>query len=364
MQWLETSVRYMISLIGLSEQSDQIWEVFLYQFLLSITELSISFLLILFIVQYFMTFINADKIREKIEEVPPVLAHILAAIFGAVTPFCTCSGVPIFAGFMKSGVPAGVAFSFLITSPLVNTIALAGLWTVFGAKVAILYVFFGLVAGVLGGMILARFNVEELLLRKFQAKTCCGTEESPCCDDAKTNQECCESKETDCCDDAKTNQECCDNEEVENTEAVIPPRNRIKDAWLESVNIVLPVIPYLVIGSAIGIAITMGFSEEFVESLANYSPIVTIPLAILLGAPIYTSTIAILPVITSLYAKGLGIGVTFALLMSIGGMSFPEWSLLAGMMKKKLLFLFILVTGLLIMTISYLFTILEFFQII
>ncbi|MGL4388048.1 MAG: permease, partial [Brevinema sp.] len=100
--------------------------------------------------------------------------------------------------------------------------------------------------------------------------------------------------------------------------------SRIKDSWKETWNIISPVIPYLFIGSAIGIWITMEFSQEWIFSFSNYNPIFIIPVSIFIGAPIYTSTIAILPVIKSLYEQGLGLEVSFALLMSIGGMSFPE----------------------------------------
>ncbi|MGL5254370.1 MAG: permease [Brevinema sp.] len=337
MQFLENIMRYIISSIGLSEQSESIWEVFLAKFLLSVSELLILFMIILFIVQYLMTFINPEKIKNQISKVSPLLAHIFAAIFGAITPFCTCSGVPVFAGLIKTGIPTGVAFSFLITSPLVNTIALAGLWTIFGAKVAILYVIFGLGAGILGGMILSFFKIDTMLVSNLsQTQSCCSGE-------TKNTTSCCSSESNSCC-------------------STPAPSNRLKDSWKETWSIISPVIPYLLIGSAIGIWITMGFSKELISSLSNYNRIITVPLAIIIGAPIYTSTISILPVIGSLHEQGLGIGVCFALLMSVGGMSFPEWTLLAGIMKRKLLFLFIGITGSLILIISYLFSILEFYR--
>ncbi|MGL4367937.1 MAG: permease [Brevinemataceae bacterium] len=359
MLWLETSLKYIISLIGLSESSEIWWEVFSAKFLFSVSELLILFIIILFIVQFLMTFINPEQLKEKINNVSPLSAHIFAAVFGAVTPFCTCSGVPVFAGLIKTGIPAGVAFSFLITSPLVNTIALAGLWTIFGAKTAVLYVIFGLCAGVIGGIVLSWFKVDDLLIRNTSQ------DQSTCCGSSNTKSDlvaCCSSQPNSLSpvsmskiNDFMVDNSCC---------SVSAPakRNRFQESWRETISIIYPVIPYLLIGSAIGIGITMGFSEESIASFVNYNPLVSVPAAIVIGAPLYSSTISVLPIIAGLYEKGLGIGVSFALLMSIGGMSFPEWSLLAGMMKRKLLLLFIGITGFLILIISYMFSILQFLK--
>ena len=261
------------------------------------------------------------------KKVHPVLAHFLSAFFGAATPFCTCSSIPIFTGLLKAGIPPGVAFSFLITSPLGNEIALATIWTIFGTKIALMYVLLGLIAGVLGGFILGRIRVEKYLKVAVKEKN------SPCC-----GASCCSS-------DGKS--------DIKKSNLLTSLKNVWKESWI----IILGVLPYLLTGVAIGVAVTMWASTQWIERLNQENQFLMIPLAIVLGAPIYTSIAAVIPVIASLVSKGLSTGLAFALMMSIGGMSLPEWMMLSSLMKKRLLVCFIGITALMILCVSYIFTV-------
>lgn len=303
---------------------------FFSQFLISAVEVLLLFFLIIYILQFLLTYFNPQKTKDLISRVHPVPAHFLSALFGAVTPFCTCSGIPIFTGLIKGGVPAGVAFSFLITSPLVNEIAFAGILSIFGLKIAIIYLIFGLGAGIFGGMILGRMHVEKYFKKSVQTGTsCCTTMQNT------------------------TVSTCCQSPVQPSLQA------RLKSSWNESWSMIKPIIPFLVIGIAIGVAVSIWFDPQWMQVLGNYNQFVLIPLGIIAGAPIYTSITAVIPVVGSLVAKGMGTGLAFALIMSIGGMSFPEWAILSGIMKKRILFTFIAITGLLILCISYIFAFLD-----
>ena len=325
MKILESSVARLLSYLGLNENSSEIWNVFLFKFLLSVTEVLILFFLILFAIQWLLSYISVEKIRKAMEKVHPVLAHFLAAFFGAATPFCTCSSIPVFTGLLKAGISPGIAFSFLITSPLVNEIALAAIWAIFGTKIALMYVILGLAAGVLGGFILGRIRVEKYLKVAVEEKN------SSCCDSS-----------------------CCGGD----GEAGMKKSNfltNLKNVWKESLSIIAGVLPYLLAGVAVGVAVTMWASTQWIERLNHENQFLMIPLAIVLGAPIYTSIAAVIPVIASLVSKGMGTGLAFALMMSIGGMSLPEWMMLSGLMKKRLLACFIGITALMILCVSYVF---------
>lgn len=324
------------------------WSDFFTKFAISSVEVLGLFLLILFVIQFFLSYINTEKIKAIIERLPPLLAHVVASIFGAVTPFCTCSGIPIFTGLIRSGVPAGVAFSFLITSPLVNEIALAAIFAIFGIKTAVIYTIFGLLSGILGGMILGKMKVERYFKSGILAKkSCCGTNE-----ERLDTGSCCSGEKNETGVGASS----CGTGTGIKKHSI---SSRLAIAWKESMDIIIPVLPYLFVGMAIGVAVTTWVSTDWIQRLNNYNQFVLIPMAIVMGAPIYTSITAVIPIVGSLVSKGMGTGLAFALIMSIGGMSFPEWAILSGIMKKRLLFSFIGITGLLIMLISYIFALLD-----
>lgn len=317
MKFLENPVVSFLALFGLDRQSPLWLNAFFARYLTSIIELLILFIAVLYLIQYLMSYIDTNKIKRSLDKVPPFLAHVLAAVFGAITPFCTCSGVPIFTGLLRSGVRGGVAFSFLITSPLVNEIAFVSILAIFGMKAALIYTAFGLSAGIIGGMVISALHPEDdFTLAKA------------------------------------------DNAPSDDFEGPMT-RSRFSYAWEMSYWVIKPVLPYLFIGVAIGVGVTMAVSPEWIASLSKENQFAAIPLAIIIGAPIYTSITAVIPVIGALVQKGMGTGLAFALIMSIGGMSFPEWALLGAVMKRRLLFIFIAVTAFMILLVSYVFAFMD-----
>ncbi|MGL5722034.1 MAG: permease [Brevinema sp.] len=316
MKFLEEFLINMVGKIGLDPNSP-IWiNAFLAKYTVSIVEVLILFVIVLFIIQYIMSFISPLSLKSHLEKAPPLLSHILASILGAVTPFCTCAGIPLFTGMIKSNVPVGPAFSFLITSPLVNEIAFAAIWAIFGAKIAFIYLALGLGAGIIGGMILGKLKVE----RYFTIAQG-------------------------------------DSLDFEDEGSL--SRSRVSYAWDMSMYILKPVLPFLFIGIGVGIALTLSIPMSWISHFSGTNQFLAIPLAIVVGAPIYMNITAAVAIIGGLVAKGLGTGTAFALIMSIGGMSFPEWTILAGIMKRRLLFIFIAITATMILISSYLFALLD-----
>ncbi len=244
--------------------------------------------------------------------------YLLASSFGALTPFCSCSSIPLFIGFLQAEIPLGVTFSFLITSPLINEIAVALFIGLFGWKITILYVLAGLFVGVLGGIILQKLKMEKYLIpfEEQKKKCCCG------CKKAKPNKK----------------------------QILL---NISSEAW----GIVKKVVLYIIAGVAVGAVIHGFVPENFFESYLQTAGILAVPLAVILAVPLYSNASGVIPVIQALIAKGVGIGTGLAFMMAVVGLSLPEAMILKKVMKTKLLLTFFGIVTLGIIFIGYLFNI-------
>lgn len=246
--------------------------------------------------------------------------YFLASLFGAVTPFCSCSSIPLFIGFLKGGIPLGVTFSFLITSPLVNEIAVAVFLGAFGWKPTIIYIVSGLVLGTLGGFLLRNLNPERYLSRwvidlQRQSET--------------------------------------ESEHWEATHATFGQRAPIilKDA----LTTVRGVLLYIIIGIGIGAGIHGYLPENFFAAHFASGKWYDVPLAVTIGVPMYAGAAGIIPVIQVLVAKGIPLGTAIAFMMSVIGLSLPEATMLKKAMTWKLIAIFFsMVTGFIILS-GYLF---------
>jgi uncharacterized membrane protein YraQ (UPF0718 family) len=271
---------------------------------------TIKILFLLLLITFLMGIVNAyfpiDRIRNFLSRNKLYGGeYLIASAFGAVTPFCSCSSVPLFIGFVKGGIPLGVTFAFLVTSPLVNEVAVAIFLGMFGLKTTVIYVVSGILLGVVSGFVLSRMNLEPLLtewVRKIQA-----------------------------------------NAEQEREAFELEKKTflqRIPGIWNEAFGIVRSVFIYVIIGIGIGAAMHGYVPEGFFETYIGKDTWYAVPLAVLLGVPMYANAAGIVPVIQVFVAKGIPIGTSLAFMMAVVGLSIPEATLLKKVMTGKLIAIF------------------------
>lgn len=286
---------------------------------------TIKILILLFFISALMGIFNAyfpiERLRNYLQTHKMYgLQYLLASIFGAVTPFCSCSSIPLFIGFVKGGIPLGVTFAFLITSPLVNEVAVAMFLGSFGLKVTLIYVVSGILLGVIGGFVLGRMKLENQLsdwVRQIQAQ-------------ATTEAEAWEKEHT-------------------SFWKRLP--SIVRNAW----GIVRSVLIYILIGIGIG-AFMHGFVPEgFFEQYMSKDNWFAVPLSVILAVPMYANAAGIVPVIEVFVAKGIPIGTAIAFMMAVVGLSLPEATLLKKVMKWRLIGIFFGTVTLFIILSGYLF---------
>lgn len=283
--------------------------------------------LITFIVGVVRTFLTPETIRSLLAGRRELVGNILAAIVGIPTPFCSCSAIPLFLGFLQSGIPIGVAMSFLISCPVVNEVAIALLWGMYGWKIAVLYTLMGMLKAVIGGLIIARLHPERYLepwvtklLDEEASKHELSEEDS---DFLRLTWE-------DRIDSGKT-----------------ALRETLAGVW-----------PYLVGGIAIGAAIYGYMPVDFVMGYMGKGAWWNVPLAVLLGIPLYASAVGVIPIIQAFITKGAALGTTLAFMMSVIGISIPELVMLRKVIKVPLLAIFVGIVALGSVVVGYVFNIL------
>jgi len=248
--------------------------------------------------------------------------YILASLFGAVTPFCSCSSIPLFIGFVKGGIPLGVTFSYLITSPLVNEVAVAMFLGFFGIKATLVYAVSGILLGTIAGYILGLFNLERYL--------------------AGWVQEMHKQAENEVEDW---------NENVVSFIDTLP--TIIYDGW----SIVKKVLLYILIGIALGAVMHGYVPEDFFATYLSADSWFTVPLAVILAVPMYANAAGVVPVIQVFVAKGVPLGTALAFMMAVVGLSLPEATLLKKVMTFKLLGIFFGTVTIAIILLGYLFNV-------
>lgn len=246
--------------------------------------------------------------------------YFFASLFGAITPFCSCSSIPLFIGLVKGGIPLGVTFSFLITSPLVNEVAVALFLGAFGLKATLIYAISGIILGMVGGWVLQQFKLDYLLsdwVKQIQANS---------------------QRETEIW-------------EAEKVPFIKRLPTIIKDSW----GIVKGVLIYVIIGIAIGAAIHGFVPAGFFEGYLSADKWYAVPFAVILALPMYANAAAIVPVIQVFVAKGIPLGTAIAFMMSVIGLSLPEATMLKKVMTWKLIGIFFATVALFIILSGYLF---------
>ena len=286
---------------------------------------SIKIIILLFFISILMGIINAyfpiERLRNYlITHKMYGLQYLLASLFGAITPFCSCSSIPLFIGFVKSGIPLGVTFAFLITSPLVNEVAVAMFLGSFGVKITLIYVLSGILLGVIGGFVLGRMKLHPYLsdwVKQIQANSSAQA----------------------------------DDWEKEHTTFL----KRLPVIVRDATQIVRGVLVYILIGIGIG-AFMHGFVPEgFFEEYLSKDNWLAVPLSVILAVPMYANAAGIVPIIEVFVAKGIPIGTAIAFMMGVVGLSLPEATLLKKVISWRLIGIFFGTVAFFIILSGYLF---------
>ncbi len=287
---------FIVSLLGISGRAADVVEYFIYDTLKVLLLLAT----VVFAIALVRTFITRDRIRKLLGGRKEGFGNILAALLGILTPFCSCSAVPIFIGFVESGVPLEVTFSFLIASPMINEIAIALLWGLFGLRVALLYVLSGLVVAIVAGLIIGRLNLEsevESFVYRGHAKR------------------------------------------FRETKWTWP--ERFDFAKGETTRIVGKVWSFILIGIALGAVIHGYAPANWLAGIAGPSNPLAVPIVVVIGIPLYSNSASMIPIVQALLGKGMAIGTALAFMMSVTALSLPEMIILRRVLKPKLLAIFI-----------------------
>lgn len=279
--------------------------------------IKIFFLLasIIYAVAIMRTFLPPSRVREIILKRSRFTGHVWASALGIATPFCTCSAIPLFLGFVQTGIPLGVTFSFLVASPMINEVALVMLLGLFGWKIALLYAASGFTIAVISGMVIGRLNLEHLLEGFDQSRR------------------------------------------VQNVVlgADLPWRERRAYALDYMLDILKKVWPYVLAGIGLGAWIHGYVPQDLVARYSGEGKWYAVPLATLSGIPLYASCGSVVPLIGALANKGVELGTLLAFMMAVTGLSLPEFMILRRVMKTRLLLIFFSVVGAGIMFTGYLF---------
>jgi uncharacterized membrane protein YraQ (UPF0718 family) len=286
--------------------------------------LKIFFLLtlIMFVVAVIRSYFPAERARKLLGGKKQFVGNILAALLGIVTPFCSCSAVPLFIGFVEAGIPLGVTFSFLISSPTVNEVALGLLWIMFGWKIALIYIVTGISVAIAGGWIIGRLKLERWVEGYvFEAAS---ERSGVCCACAGTY-------------------------------ANLTFATRLKYAVENTAELLKKIWPYIIVAVGIGGFIHGYAPENLLAQYAGKDVWYAVPLAVLVGIPLYANVAGALPIVAVLIEKGVSMGTALAFMMSVTALSFPEMIILRRVMKPKLIAVFVAIVGTAIICTGYLF---------
>ena len=269
---------------------------------------------IIFIVAIIRSSFPPERTKRILSHKREYIGNILAALLGVVTPFCSCSAVPLFIGFVESGVPLGVTFSFLVSSPMVNEVALIMLWGMFGWKIALLYIGTGLIVAIASGITIGKLNMEKHV-QDYVWEIQVGSQEIK---QLSFYEKCSYARDY--------------------------TKDLLKKIW-----------PYVVGGVGLGAGIHGYVPQDFLASWAGPNNPFAVPVAVALGVPLYSNAAGVIPIVHALMEKGMAIGTVLAFMMAVTALSLPEAIILSNVLKRKLLLTFFGIVSLAIMFVGYLF---------
>ncbi len=303
MDWLESFIQWIFQNLFQLEPNTQLYDVLTF-FVFDTIKIFILLIALIFLVSFIQSYFSPERTRDVLKPYQGIRGNTMGALLGTLTPFCSCSSIPLFIGFTKAGLPIGMTFSFLISSPLVDLASVILLASIFGWPIALIYVVLGLVMAILGGTLIQRLEMERFLasflIKPYQNPSSMITE-AP----------------------------------------VYRKGERIQFAIAQVKSILQRVYPYVFIGVGIGALIHGVIPQPWIEALLGQNKWYAVPLATLVGVPMYADIFGTLPIASSLLDKGVGIGTVISFMMAVTALSLPSMVLLKKVVKKELLVFFI-----------------------
>ena len=312
MRWLNQGIGLLLEKLGLDVTSR--WGGSVHFFLYDVIKITVLLCLLILLISYIQSYFPPERSRKILTRFHGVGANLIAALLGTVTPFCSCSSIPLFIGFTSAGLPLGVTFSFLISSPMVDLGSLVLLMSIFGAKIAVLYVIIGLVIAVTGGTLIEKLRLEDQV-EEFIRSARAGAVE----------------------------------------DVVMTRKDRLTYARQQVQETLSKVFPYILIGVGVGAGIHNWIPEAWIEALLGTKNPLGVVLATLVGVPMYADIFGTIPVAEALLAKGAQLGTILAFMMAVTTLSLPSMIMLKKAVKPKLLAVFIAVCTIGIILVGYLF---------
>jgi len=317
MKWMNVLIGNLVSALGLDTASH--WGGSIQFFIYDIIKITILLCTLIFIISYIQSYFPPERSKRILGRFHGIGANIIAALLGTVTPFCSCSSIPLFIGFTSAGLPLGVTFSFLISSPMVDLGSLVLLMSIFGAKIAIWYVVLGLVIAVAGGTLIEKLHMEQYV-EEFIRNASSVDLESP----------------------------------------TLTKRDRVIFAKDQVVSTFKKVFPYILVGVGIGAIIHNWIPESWIQAVLGSNNPFGVFLAVLVGVPMYADIFGTIPVAEALLAKGAQLGTILSFMMAVTTLSLPSIIMLRKAVKPKLLALFITICSVGIILVGYLFNALQY----
>ena len=313
--FLEQGVDFLIYGIIQLDKSAHLTEAIRF-FLYDTPKVFILLTVIVFVVGIIRSYFSPEKTRKALEGKSLFAGNVMAASLGILTPFCTCSAIPLFIGFVESGIPLGVTFSFLVAAPMINEVALVLLFGLFGWKTALLYASTGLLIAIVSGWVIGRLKVERFV-EEWVYEIKAG--------------------------------------DFQMEERKVTFNDRIQAGYTAVVDIVSKVWIYIVAGIAVGAAVHGYVPENFMASIMGKEVWWSVPLAVLIGVPLYSNAAGIIPILQALLEKGASLGTALAFMMSVIGLSLPEMIILKKVIKLPLIIIFVSVVATGIMIVGFIF---------
>lgn len=311
--WYDLSKEFIYGFIGLEGKLADALHFFVYD------TVKIWFLLltIIFAVSFLRTWVNTEYVRAHLQGKSALYGHVGASLFGIITPFCSCSAIPLFLGFIQARIPIGVTFSYLISAPMNNEIAIAMLFGLFGWKVTSIYIGFGLMVAIIGGYIIGKIGVENEILIDVQPT---------------------------------------DNQ-LEAHLVKLTVKERVKEAWVYTADIFKKIYLYVLLGVGVGAWIHGYIPTDFIARYTGEGNPFAVIIAVIMGIPMYSNAAGVMPLVEVLTSKGMLLGTALSFMMAVTALSLPEALILKRVISLKLIGIFFGIVGSGIVAIGYLFNI-------
>lgn len=309
--WYELSKTFIYGVVGLEGKLADAAHFFIYD----TAKIWFLLLTIIFAVSFLRTWVNTEYVRAHLQGKSALYGHVGASLFGIITPFCSCSAIPLFLGFIQARIPVGVTFSYLISAPMNNEIAIAMLFGLFGWKVTAIYIGFGLMVAIIGGYLIGKTDAEKEIILEVKPT----------------------------------------NAELEAGLVKLTVKERAKEAWGYTLDIFKKIYLYVLFGVGVGAWIHGYIPTDFIARYTGEGNPFAVIIAVMMGIPMYSNAAGVMPLIEVLTSKGMLLGTALSFMMAVTALSLPEALILKKIISFKLIGIFFAIVGIGIIAIGYLF---------